>query len=81
MALSSAKAARRAVHAVIKRDRRIIKSLKLPAEEELKRLKQVARYETASAITGGTVPMMHLLCLPVSARRNANDTCVVTRVR
>jgi putative DNA primase/helicase len=45
-------AARRAVHSVIKRDRKIIKSLELPCEEEEKRLKQIARYETASAITG-----------------------------
>ncbi|BBX69708.1 phage/plasmid primase, P4 family [Mycolicibacterium psychrotolerans] len=44
--------ARRAVHAVIKRDRRIIKMLKLPDEEEQKRLRQIARYESASAITG-----------------------------
>jgi len=45
-------AARRAVHSVIKRDRKIVKSLELPSEEEEKRLKQIARYETASAITG-----------------------------
>jgi putative DNA primase/helicase len=45
-------AARRAVHSVIKRDRKIIKRLELPREEEEKRLKQIARYETASAITG-----------------------------
>ena len=45
-------AARRAVHSVIKRDRQIVLSLQLPLEEQEKRLKQIARYETASAITG-----------------------------
>src|SRR5689334_22781004 len=44
--------ARRAVHKVIKRDRRIIRSLQLSAEEEGERLRQIARYETAAAITG-----------------------------
>ena len=44
--------ARRAVHSVIKRDRKIVESLQLPFEEQEKRLKQIARYETASAITG-----------------------------
>uniref|UniRef100_UPI003F966C8C DNA primase family protein n=1 Tax=Mycobacterium sp. TaxID=1785 RepID=UPI003F966C8C len=42
--------ARRAVHAVIRRDRR--KCEELPAEEREKRAKQIARYETASAISG-----------------------------
>jgi hypothetical protein len=45
-------AARRAVHAMLKRDRRIVLSLNLAAEEQDKRLRQIARYETASAITG-----------------------------
>jgi putative DNA primase/helicase len=45
-------AARRAVHAVLRRDRRIIKQLDLPIEDQEKRLKEIARYETASAITG-----------------------------
>jgi putative DNA primase/helicase len=45
-------AARRAVHAVIKRDRRIVKRLDLSAEEEEKALKAIARHETASAISG-----------------------------
>jgi putative DNA primase/helicase len=45
-------AARRAVHAVIRRDRRIVKQLDLPAEEQEKRFKEIARYESASAITG-----------------------------
>lgn len=45
-------AARRAVHAVIKQDRRIVEGLQLPSEEKVKRLKQIARYETASAISG-----------------------------
>ena len=46
------RAARRAVHSVINRDRRIVKLLHLADEEEEKRLRQIARYETASAITG-----------------------------
>ena len=45
-------AARRAVHSVLKRDRRIIKSLELAPEKEEKRLKEIARYETAPAISG-----------------------------
>ena len=45
-------AARRAVHAVIKRDRAIVKRLQLSAEEEAKALKAIARYETAAAISG-----------------------------
>jgi putative DNA primase/helicase len=45
-------AARRAVHAVLQRDRWIVKRLDLPAEEEQKRLKQIARYENAAAISG-----------------------------
>lgn len=45
-------AARRAVHAMLKRDRRIVISLGLSDEEREKRLRQIARYETASAITG-----------------------------
>jgi putative DNA primase/helicase len=44
--------ARRAVHEVIKRDRAIVEKLELPEEEEQMRLKQIARYETASAING-----------------------------
>jgi putative DNA primase/helicase len=43
-------AARRAVHTVIKRER--AKCDELPIEEREKRAKQIARYETASAITG-----------------------------
>ena len=43
-------AARRAVHSVIRRGR--AKCAKLPIEEREKRAKQIARYETASAITG-----------------------------
>jgi putative DNA primase/helicase len=45
-------AARRAVHAVIRRDRRLLARLNLPNEEYQKRARQIARYETASAITG-----------------------------
>jgi P4 family phage/plasmid primase-like protien len=43
-------AARRAVHSMIRRDR--ANCAKLPIEEREKRAKQIARYETASAITG-----------------------------
>jgi putative DNA primase/helicase len=43
-------AARRAVHTVLKRERK--KCEKLPLEEREKRAKQIARYETAPAITG-----------------------------
>lgn len=43
-------AARRAVHTVLKRERK--KAEKLPLEEREKRAKQIARYETAPAITG-----------------------------
>ena len=43
-------AARRAVHTVLRRER--IKCEKLPIEERDRRAKQIARYETASAITG-----------------------------
>jgi putative DNA primase/helicase len=43
-------AARRAVHTVIRRER--AKAAKLPLEEREKRAKQLARYETASAISG-----------------------------
>lgn len=46
------RAPRRAVHSVIRRDRRVVKRLHLPAEEEQQRLKEIARYETASAISG-----------------------------
>jgi putative DNA primase/helicase len=45
-------AARRAVHAVLRRDRRTVERLNLPAEEQEDRLKAIARYETASAISG-----------------------------
>jgi putative DNA primase/helicase len=45
-------AARRAVHAVLRRDRRIVERLDLAAEEREDRLKAIARYETASAISG-----------------------------
>ena len=40
------------MHSVIRRDRRVVKRLHLPAEEEQQRLKEIARYETASAISG-----------------------------
>jgi putative DNA primase/helicase len=43
-------AARRAVHSIIKSER--AKADKLPTEEREKRAKEIARYETASAITG-----------------------------
>jgi putative DNA primase/helicase len=43
-------AARRAVHNIIKRER--AKADELPTEERAKRAKEIARYETASAITG-----------------------------
>jgi putative DNA primase/helicase len=43
-------AARRAVHTVLRRER--AKCAKLPIEEREQRAKQIARYETASAITG-----------------------------
>jgi putative DNA primase/helicase len=42
--------ARRAVHNIIKRERAELKSL--PMEDQLKRSKEIARFETASAITG-----------------------------
>jgi putative DNA primase/helicase len=45
-------AARRAVHAVLRRDRRIVERLDLAAEEREDRLKAIARYESASAISG-----------------------------
>ena len=45
-------AARRAVHALIRRDREIVLSIRLETEERDKRLRQIARYETASAISG-----------------------------
>lgn len=45
-------AARRAVHTVIRRDRKLVERLDLSAEDEEKALKQIARYETAAAITG-----------------------------
>ena len=45
-------AARRAVHALLKRDREIVIRLNLPVEERDKRLREIARYETTSAITG-----------------------------
>jgi putative DNA primase/helicase len=44
--------ARRAVHAMLKRDREIIMQLNLSTEDEEKALKAVARYETSSAING-----------------------------
>ena len=44
-------AARRAVHAMLKRDRQIVISLNLLIEEREK-LRAIARYETTSAITG-----------------------------
>src|SRR5262249_58716365 len=45
-------AARRAVHDMLRRDREIVMSLKLSTEEEEKRLRQIARYETSGAISG-----------------------------
>ena len=44
--------ARRAVHALIRRDRETVISLNLEIEERDKRLKQIARYEASSAISG-----------------------------
>lgn len=43
-------AARRAVHSIIKHER--VKLGSLPVEDRLKRAKEIARFETASAITG-----------------------------
>lgn len=43
-------AARRAVHSIIKHERAKLDSL--PVEDRLKRAKEIARFETASAITG-----------------------------
>lgn len=45
-------AARRAVHTVIGRDRRICEQLRLPPEERERLRKQIARYENAPAISG-----------------------------
>jgi putative DNA primase/helicase len=44
--------ARRAVHAMLKRDREIVMQLNLSTEEEEKALRAIARYETSSAISG-----------------------------
>jgi putative DNA primase/helicase len=44
--------ARRAVHAMLKRDREIVMKLNLSTEEEEKALRAIARYETSSAISG-----------------------------
>ena len=45
-------AARRAVHAMLKRDRQIVHEPQPAQRGGKKRLRQIARYETASAITG-----------------------------
>ena len=44
--------ARRAVHKVLSRQRKAIKRLQLPEEEERTALRRVARFETANAISG-----------------------------
>jgi putative DNA primase/helicase len=44
--------ARRAVHTLIARDRARVLALKVPEEDRLKKLKEIARFETASAISG-----------------------------
>jgi putative DNA primase/helicase len=59
-------AARRAVHTVIARER--AKADKLPIEDREKRARQLARYETASAITGvlTEAAVLHVFSVEVS---------------
>lgn len=62
-------AARRAVHTVINRDRRICEQLRLPPEEGERLRRQIAHYENAPAISGILTEAAVLTAFSITAHR------------